>query len=183
MIDSQWMTFLTHEFRGDEKGEWFTLGDEHINHMLIAYIIEKDSNFLGKYIGYGNRKILSFNFGQGFDLKIKCNDKTTIIEIKTWSNFSSDQRPEYAEKNLLQYDANNILYVFLTSNPLTSWNFDVIRSKSNGSATLITIKTIVHDLESIDAASPVSAIAIDYARSLRTLAPKLIDEHWQEYEA
>ena len=183
-----WADFLSDLLFSKEKDNWWPLGDEHLNHLLIAMLIKYEPKFLERYLGKGSRNLLKVDFGSrrkksplGFgaaelDIHVEVSGVTTLIEIKTWHSLKEHQCPE-AFAELIRNSSNyKILYVLLTDKAKQSYpkalSSDVEKS---GRVSVMTRSDLIEALDQVSNSNEVGLIASDYARALRLLTE---DKGW-----
>lgn len=177
-----WTDFLANLFWHDERGDWWSLGDEHLNHMLLVMLLKEEPRFLQSFTGAGERRISKASFGSGklqnsldeavseLDIHVEAGGITTLIEIKTWSGIKAHQRPSKYSRLLTNSDRYRLLYILLTEEAAKSFPAEepldqIVRDK----CAVIDRAGLVSELDNIKNSQTMGMIASDYASALRSL--------------
>ncbi len=180
-----WADFLSNLFWNDERGDWWSLGDEHLNHMLMVMLLKEEPKFLESYLGTGERNVTKANFGSGklrnyigvsvseLDIHVEVREVTTLIEIKTWSSLKKHQRPKAFFELFEKTDRYRLLYVLLTDEATKSYPGELEGAfPQSEQVSVITRLDLAKELEKISASETMGQIATDYAKALRDLPSK-----------
>lgn len=183
-----WTDFLADLLFSKGKDNWWPLGDEHLNHLLLAMLIKYEPKFLERYLGKGSRNLLKVDFGSRWkrstlghdaaelDIHVEVSGITTLIEIKTWSSIKKHQSPEAFAGLIRNTDNYKILYILLTDEATKSYpqSFSPDIEKS-GRISVMTRSDLIEALDQVSKSNEVGLIASDYAQALRLLTK---DKGW-----